>query len=281
MGHAVAALHGGMPQGRRNRVLQGLRMRHLRVLVATDVAARGLDIDPISHVFNYDLPEDPEIYVHRIGRTGRAGKSGVAISLVSPGERRRLAQVEQFARAKIDRARLPSEEDIRAYREEQLLKKVTVWLQRGRSHRERDLAQQLADQGFDLLEVAAAALKVARAEEKQRPIYPVSEVSETRARPAAASAARGANGARDRGYSSHEPGMVRLKLNLGREHGLNPNEIVGFIASRAEIPGSLIGKIRIQGDRSFVDVPEEVLAQVLTRTRDAKLRKQPMELQVA
>jgi ATP-dependent RNA helicase DeaD len=136
--------------------------------------------------------------------------------------------------------------------------------------------------------VAAAALKVARAEEKQRPIYPIGEVAEARPRAAARETTREgvyaeprAGTGRGFGAVSHEAGMVRLQLNMGREHGLNPSDIVGVIASRAEIPGSVIGKIRIQSNRSFVDVPEEMVPQVLARTRDAMIRRQPMELVVA
>jgi len=295
-GYPAEALSGELSQEARERTLNRFRQEQVQVLVATDVAARGLDIDNISHVFNYELPEDPEIYVHRIGRTGRAGKTGIAITLVSTRERRRLAHVESFTRKKIARTPVPTEEDIRALREQKLVGKVTVWLHRGRCLRERELAEQLVAAGFDPLEIAAAALKVARSEEKQRPIYPVSEVIETRARTEAvrseapraprarvqtpSGASRNGPFKGPEGFA-REPGMVRLKLNAGRQHGLSPNEVVGVIASRADIPGHVIGKIRIQSNRAFVDVPEELVSQVLARTRDVKIRRQPMELQIA
>ncbi len=306
-GYPAEALSGELSQDAREQTMNRFRQDQIKVLVATDVAARGLDIDHISHVFNYELPDDPELYVHRIGRTGRAGKSGIAITLVSPGERRRLAQVESFMHKKIQRANVPSEEDIRNYREERLVRKVTVWLKRGRGIRERELVEKMVAEGYELLDVAAAALKVARAEEKQRPIYPIQEVAERRPRAAnAAGEGEGARGSvRDsaRSYAreggrdgkrgsaraasgepaglSHEAGMVRLMINMGHEQGVNPNEIVGVIARHAEIPGKVIGKIRIQSNRSFVDVPEEVAPQVLERTRDVRIRKQAMETQVA
>lgn len=279
-GFPAEVLSGDLSQEARERTLNRFRQNQIQVVVATDVAARGLDIENISHVFNYSLPDDPEIYVHRIGRTGRAGKTGTAITLVSPRERRRLAQVEAFTRKKIQRATLPSEDDIRAYRETRLIRKVSVWLQRGRCLRERELVTNLVAEGYDPIEIAAAALKVARAEEKQRPIYPITEVAEGRARTAAQP--KGKDDSRSSaGNVSHEPGMVRLKLNVGRQQGLSPSEIVGVIASRADIPGNIIGKIRIQDNRSFVDIPEEVVTQVLTRTRDVKIRRLPIELRLA
>ncbi|HEY3343310.1 MAG TPA: DEAD/DEAH box helicase [Anaerolineaceae bacterium] len=297
-GFPAEAMSGDLSQDARERTLNRFRQNQIQVVVATDVAARGLDIDDISHVFNFQLPDDPELYVHRIGRTGRAGKTGIAITLVSPSERRSLAHVEAFLHQKIQRATLPTEEEIRAFREERLVRKVMVWLQRGRCVREREIAEKMmADGGYDALEVAAAALKVARAEEKQRPIYPIGEIAESRPRLSSARTSErptGRTGERypernsgagdpDAAYSptSHEPGMVRLKINMGREDGLKANEIVGVIASRADIPGSVIGKIRIQSNRAFVDVPEEMVPQVLARTADARIRRQPMELQIA
>ena len=135
-GFASEALNGDLNQDARERTLNRFRNAQIKVLVATDVAARGLDIDDISHVFNYDLPDDPELYVHRIGRTGRAGKTGIAISLVTPGEKRLLRQVESFAHQTIQRLGLPTEDDILVHREEHLMNLVKVWLQRGRCKRE-------------------------------------------------------------------------------------------------------------------------------------------------
>ncbi|MBN1535792.1 MAG: DEAD/DEAH box helicase [Anaerolineales bacterium] len=289
-GFPAEALSGDLAQDARERTLNRFRQNQIQVLVATDVAARGLDIDDISHVFNFTLPDDPEIYVHRIGRTGRAGKSGIAISLVSPGERRRLSNVEAFMRKKIQRAALPTEECIRNIREEKLTNKVAVWLRRGRIQKERELVEKMVAEGYDLLDIASAALKVARSEEKQRPIYAISEVSDYRTRSASRTSERGITRSRSRREShsrdarsgnSHEPGMVRLQLNMGKEHGICPNEIVGVIASRADIPGSVIGKIRIQSNRSFVDVPEDMVSQVLAGTQNARIHHQSLDLQVA
>ena len=177
-GFASEALNGDLNQDARERTLKRFRDAQIKVLVATDVAARGLDIDDISHVFNYDLPDDPELYVHRIGRTGRAGKTGIAISLVTPGEKRLLRQVEAFAHQTIKRAGLPSEDDILVRREERLMNSVKTWLQRGRCKRERELVEMLVAAGHDPLEIAAVTLKMARGEEKQRSIAPISIVAD-------------------------------------------------------------------------------------------------------
>ena len=197
-GFASEALNGDLNQDARERTLNRFRNAQVKVLVATDVAARGLDIDDISHVFNYDLPDDPELYVHRIGRTGRAGKTGIAISLVTPGEKRLLRQVEAFAHQTIKRVGLPTEDDILVHREERLMNSVKVWLQRGRCKRERELVELLVAAGHDPLEIAAVTLKMARGEEKQRSIAPISIVADTRSeRP-------------ERGRSRPRPGARRL-----------------------------------------------------------------------
>jgi ATP-dependent RNA helicase DeaD len=282
-GFPAEALNGDLSQDARERTLGRFRQNQIKVLVATDVAARGLDIDDISHVINFELPDDPEIYVHRIGRTGRAGKTGIAISLVSPFEKRRLRQVEAFTRHKINRSTLPSEADIRNAREQQLLDQVGVWLQRGRCRRERELAESLVTAGHDPLEIAAVALKIARAEEKQRPIAPISEVSEFRTRNTNHQPVRGVRAGRlSRPLpTSHEADMVRLSLNAGKEHGVRPNDIVGAIAAHADIPGYLIGKIHIQESSSLVDVPEALVAQVLAKSGAVRIHKQPVSLRRA
>jgi ATP-dependent RNA helicase DeaD len=295
-GFASEALNGDLNQDARERTLNRFRTAQVKVLVATDVAARGLDIDDISHVFNYDLPDDPELYVHRIGRTGRAGKTGIAISLVTPGEKRLLRQVESFAHLTIKRLGLPTEDDIVVRREERLMNSVKVWLQRGRCKRERELVEALVAAGHDPLEIAAVTLKMARGEEKTRQIAPISIVPEYRpersehsGRPERGHAGHGSSrgsfrpGGRfdEPGNQSHESGMVRLSLNMGKLQGIRPNDIVGTIAYHADIPGSSIGKIFIQDKHSLVDVPEALAQQVLAKTGDYRIRQQPVSIKLA
>jgi ATP-dependent RNA helicase DeaD len=288
-GIPAEAIHGDLDQKAREAVLSRFRSNQLKVLVATDVAARGLDIEDISHVFNYHLPDDAEVYVHRIGRTGRAGKTGVAITLVSPREKRRLREVEALTKQPIKKMDLPTAAEIQRHREEELMEKVKIWLGRGRFKRELEMAQELVTAGHDLLNVAAAALKIARADEKQRPIAEIQEVKdERRKKEFSRDGKRESSGRRERfekrdtpgrrGDGSREEGMVRLQLNKGKVHGIRPNDIVGTIAFHANIPGYTIGKIRIQEKQTFVDIPEDLVEQVLKHNGNYRVGKEKFSL---
>ena len=293
-GIPAEAIHGDLDQNARERVLGRFRANQLKVLVATDVAARGLDIEDISHVFNYHLPDDAEVYVHRIGRTGRAGKTGVAITLLSPREKRRLREVEALTKQPIQKMDLPTVADIHRHREAQVVENLKIWLGRGRYKRELEMVQTLMEEGYDPLNVAAAALKIARADEKQRPIAEVGEVKDDRKHLERNPAARGGKrepferrdrsatgkggGPRQRGDGSHEEGMVRLKLNKGKMHGIRPNDIVGTIAFHANIPGYTIGKICIEDKHTFVDIPEDLVEQVLTHNGNYRIGKEKFSL---
>ncbi len=294
-GIPAEAIHGDLDQNARERVLGRFRANQLKVLVATDVAARGLDIEDISHVFNYHLPDDAEVYIHRIGRTGRAGKTGIAITLVSPREKRRLREVEALTKQPIKKMELPTASDIVKHREGQVVETLKIWLGRGRYKRELEMVQELIDAGHDPLNIAAAAIKVARADEKQRPIAEISEVKDERKRPerkfergdhreAPGRSERSEKGgssrrpARGGGDTSHEEGMVRLKLNKGKAQGIRPNDIVGTIAFHANIPGYVIGKIRIEDKFAFVDIPEDVVEQVLKQNGNYRIGKEKFSL---
>ena len=293
-GIPAESIHGDMDQRAREAVLNRFRSNQLKVLVATDVAARGLDIEDISHVFNYQLPDDAEVYVHRVGRTGRAGRTGVAITLLSPREKRRLREIEALTKQPIKKLELPTIAEIHRHRESEVVEKVKIWLGRGRFKRELEMVQELIDAGHDPLNVAAAALKFARADEKQRPIEEIGEVKDDRKRPEREAGARGTKreplGRRDRpaankggnsrrgGDGSHEEGMVRLKLNKGKMHGIRPNDIVGTIAFHANIPGYTIGKIRIEDKHTFVDIPEDLIDQVMKHNGNYRIGKEKFSL---
>jgi len=293
-GFPSEVLNGDLTQEVRERVLNRFRQDQVKVLVATDVAARGLDIDGISHVINYDLPGDDESYVHRIGRTGRAGKTGIAISLITPQEQWRLRRIESFTKQKLTRTSIPTEEDIKLHREQKLLGQMKIWLQRNRFKREKEMVQELVDAGMDPMDIAAAALKVARAEEKQRPIDSIHEVIEVAPRQnIRGSRAFGQRRGGDEPFSrsregrpehftrSHEVGMVRMAISQGRVQGIRPNDVVSTIAYVAEIPGSTIGKISIQDELTFVDIPEEFVPQVLAKAGNYKIHRQPVQVQLA
>jgi len=279
-GYPSEALNGDLEQAARLRVLNRFRSGQLKILVATDVAARGLDIDDISHVFNYDVPNDPEAYVHRIGRTGRAGKDGIAITLITPHETRYLHRIEGYAKQKIRRADIPSEQSIIEGREAHLVNKVRTWLERDRCRREEEMIAQFIDEGYDPIKVAAAALKLARMEEKRRPLEKIGEVSLKKGSRQHRKSSRNTrrNGKNSRKHTQHnstrkdfsrkarEEGMVRLKLARGKTHGINPGEVVGEIASRASISGRMIGKIIIGEQDTLLDVQEDCVSRVLGQT---------------
>jgi len=284
-GFPAEALSGELEQDQRERVLNRFRRNDIKVLVATDVAARGLDIDHISHVFNFDLPEDPEIYVHRIGRTGRAGKSGIAISLVAPKEKWRLGRIEGFAKQRIPHATLPTVAEIEAHREAQLLERVTTWLNRGRLGQERALLTNLVEAGHDPMEIAAAALRLVRVDKGQRPILPLTEVQDQRYRRDVREMRSNDRNDRNDRSSDRKPrqhrlagvpeaGMVSLTLSKGKLQGVRPGDVVGTIAFHADIPGSIIGKIHIQDHHTVVDVPEQFVAKVLAKSSDFRINSQ-------
>jgi len=280
-GYPAEALNGDLSQDARERVLNRFKKEQISVLVATDIAARGLDIDDISHVINFDLPYDVESYVHRIGRTGRVGKAGVAITLITPNEQWRLGRIEKFIRHQITRATIPSEAQILQHREDTLIEQVNIWLKRNRCRREQEIVNELVVAGHDPLMIAAVALKLARSEEKQRPIAEISGVQLKSAGKIRHEHVQ--NGSRKKygktkngnGNSkiSHEAGMVRLSIGTGKTQGVRPGDIVGAIASRANIPGHAIGKIFIQDHQTFVDVPEAYVTEVLDKTGTYSIRK--------
>ncbi len=281
-GFPAEALNGDLNQQTREQVLNRFRCNQSTVLVATDVAARGLDIDDISHVFNYDLPMDPEMYVHRVGRTGRAGKTGIAISLLTNKEMWRLRRIEGFTKQKITPIKIPTVEEIEERREAQLLEELTMWLNRGRCQKERQIVTELAEAGHDPIQIAATALKMVRSEEKQRPIAPVSEVAQGRPQKPQRDNKRvkktnGHNGTN----SSHEQGMVRMTLSAGKAHGIRPADVVGTIAYHADIPGCSIGEISILDRYTLVDVPQQYVDQTLAKAGKYRIRKNAVTLEVA
>jgi ATP-dependent RNA helicase DeaD len=281
-GFPAETLNGDLAQDARERVIARFRNNQIKVLVATDVAARGLDIDDISHVINYDLPDEVELYVHRIGRTGRAGKTGVSLTLLSPKDLWRLRRIEGFTHSQITRATLPTEKDVQDHRQKILVDQVVIWLKRGRFTKEKEIVTMLGEAGYPMEDIAAAALKIARAEEKQRPISSVVEAMESNpGKTNRFNKKRISEKSSSHSLSSHEAGMVRLSISKGRSHGVRPNDIVSTIAFFAEIPGNSIGKILIEDKHTLVDVPEQYVAQVLSKTGNYKLRQQNVSIQLA
>lgn len=172
-GFPAEALSGDLSQVAREHVMKRFKEGRLKVLVATDVAARGIDVDNLSHVINYEPPQFEEVYVHRIGRTGRAGAQGTAISLITQKELFRLRKIERYTNSKINEAQIPTEQEILAKRSAALENQMRVWINRDRCAKEKETVQALIDEGHDPVLVAAVALKLAQSEDKKRPIAPV------------------------------------------------------------------------------------------------------------
>lgn len=271
-GYAVETLHGDLSQAQRDRVMRRFRSGQADMLIATDVAARGLDIPDVSHVINYDIPESAEAYVHRIGRTGRAGRKGEAITLITPREVRWLRQIERITRARIEPRRLPTLADVAERRRDALKQQILAVLDADVDGYDSylDTINDLADE-HDTAEIAAAILKL-YAEETGRTTTPEQQVDDIATFAAAAPQGRGPRG---------ETGMVRLFINVGRNQGARPQDFVGAIANEAGIPGRAIGAIDIFDDYAFVDVPREMVDRVVGAMRGSKIKGRPVNVEVA
>jgi len=304
-GYDVAALHGGMSQEQRDRVMGRFRDGALDVLVATDVAARGLDIEHVSHVVNFDVPSDPDMYIHRIGRTGRMGREGVAITLLEPREHRLLRNIEAVTRTKLELATIPTVADLRERRLELLQASLRERLLEDGLERYRGVVEPLADE-FDLVEIALAAVSLVEganardAEEVEiapatlpvdRPLRPAPRSG--RAGPAPSPGGPGGparpggrplpgrspvpstreapQGPMSNGRRASGP-WVRLYVGGGRRAGMRPGDLVGAIANEAGVPGSAIGAIQIADSFSLVDVADAAADRVVAALRGATIR---------
>lgn len=276
-GISADVLNGDLNQNRREQVLGRFRQHSLKLLVATDVAARGLDIDDVSHVINYDFPQDAEDYVHRIGRTGRAGKTGIAITLLIPRERGRQKEVIAYTRQPVQDCTLPTVEEVQIKREERLVQKLSDQLIAGVTPSERQLVEHLGELGMNSIEIAVAAIRLMRAgESKLQNIdfsEPVREERHSRLddRRSKTTDQRQKWNEKEtrrprrtgRAESPRENGMVRLWMNLGDQNGIRPGDVVGAIASEVGIPGKAIGAITILADHTLVDISEQHVTRVL------------------
>jgi len=277
-GYRAEALHGGMQQRQRDAVMNRLRAAKSDLLIATDVAARGLDISHLSHVVNYDLPAAAESYVHRIGRTGRAGRDGVAITLLEPREHRLLRSIEHLTRQKIEVGTLPTVSDLKARRLELTRVAVREHLVAGDFVDVRVVAESLAEE-FDVLDVAAAAIQMAhnasaRDGDEQELVAPAPQ-TEKRSAGAGRTGHAGRKG--PRGSSEGGP-FVRLFIGAGRRVGIRPGDLVGAITGETGTPSSALGAIQIAETYSLVDVPEGLADGIVAGMRTASLRGQKVTI---
>ena len=259
-GFAAEAMHGDMNQNQRETVVRRLRGGQLDIVVATDVAARGWDVERIGLVINYDIPYDTEAYVHRIGRTGRAGRSGKAILFVTPRQKRMLREIERYTNQRIEPEKVPSKADVAARRIALFKQRILKTVEEEELDLYLNLVEELAtESGCDMAEIAAASARLARGDKPLEVVLePVQEVS-----------------------VEQQDGMARLFIDAGRESGVRPADIVGAIANEAGVPGNVIGAIDIYDRFSFVDVPVQYLHQILERMDGATVRSRDARIRVA
>ncbi len=271
-GRRAEALHGGFTQDQRDRVMKRFRSGAADLLVATDVAARGLDVEQISHVFNYDVPSEAEAYVHRIGRTARAGRAGTAITLFEPREQWLLANVERLTKKKIERATVPTVADLKARRLELTRASLRETILGGGLETFRVAVDSLADE-FDILDVAAAGVKLAHeaagspGEEEEIPSIPVPQD-----RPRFVPRAETAGMTRPVRRTPRLPGAVSLFIGAGRDAGIRPADLFGAITNEAKLPSRAIGAIEIADRFSLVEVPGESADAVIEALRKTTVR---------
>jgi ATP-dependent RNA helicase DeaD len=257
-GYAAEAMHGDLSQAQRESVIRRLRGGQAEIIVATDVAARGLDVERVSHVINFDIPYDVEAYVHRIGRTGRAGREGRAILLLAPRQQRLLRDIEAYTRQRIEPVKMPSRADVAARRTEMFKERVRKTIAEDNLELYLTMVEELANEGVDMAEIAAAAARLAQGD---RPLDVAPEA--------------------DADVERSADGMVRLFFNAGRRDGVRPADIVGAIANEADVPGRAIGGIDIYDRFTFVEVPAEYKERVLERMSNAVIRNRPVSARIA
>ncbi|WP_194777495.1 DEAD/DEAH box helicase [Pararhodonellum marinum] len=305
-GIQAEALHGDLSQAQRTKVMNKFRKGHCSVLVATDVAARGIDVDNVEVVFNYDLPLDEENYVHRIGRTGRAGKSGMAISFVTGRKDNfKIRDLEKFIKTSIHKLDPPSATDLIELKKDQLVKDVYKVLSKEEDNQlfEETIGQLLAE-GLSMDQVALALIKmqmgdVLKVVEEQNFEVDFSrgdrdrgdrggrrEGRESRDRGRdryAKSDSRGGSGREriPRDKTAREPNMARLFINLGKKDRIRPNDIVGAIAGETGVPGRSIGGIDIYDNFTFVDVPSKDADHVIKVMKSNTIKGKPLNIELS
>ena len=284
-GYRAEGLHGGMSQEQRDRVMGRLRSETADLLVATDVAARGLDVDHLTHVVNYDVPSAPEAYVHRIGRVGRAGREGVAITLAEPREHRLLKNIERVTGQQIAVEKVPTISDLRNRRMELTLstlrESITEATSAGELDQFRVVVETLTDE-FDVMEVALAAVKLAHeatsGSDDDQVEIPDASVPKKGAQTKGKSGkgksdqTKPGKGAGHKGARRRSEGMTRLYVGAGRAAGVRPQDLVGAIAGETALSGKDIGAIEIADRFSLVEVPDQAVDEVLWAMRRTTIK---------
>ena len=301
-GYSSDKLHGDISQQMRERVVAKFRKRGFEFLVATDVAARGLDVDDIEVVFNYDLPQDAEDYVHRIGRTGRAGKTGRAITFVAGREIWKMQQIIRFTKGKVRRERVPTAEEVEEKRTIAFLDTLRETLEKGDYKRQDAVIDQLLNAGHSPTDIASALIHLLGGDkpasqtiveepprrEHQRDDrregnrdYPAYEPRPAVARTPREPRMEPRGNRRDVPATSHEAGMTRLVFNFGKLHGIGPGDIVGVICGGARLPKEEIGAISLMDKQTLVDVSDEGAPVVLKKLNGIRFKGRKLAVDLA
>lgn len=280
-GYACSALNGDMNQQQREKTVERLKSGGLDIVVATDVAARGLDVPRISHVINYDIPNDTEAYVHRIGRTGRAGRKGEAILFVAPRERRMLRSIEIATSQPISQMQLPSQEAIADRRVAQFKQQISEALESQELAPFETLVESYqAEHDVGPAEIAAALVYLLQRERPLfAPIRPANPPSAAlRPEPRVSESSAGDASTKKRSTKRDVPSMMRYRLDVGREHGVQPKHIVGAIANEAGVESRHIGQIKLFDDYSTVELPEGMPKDIFRHLQKVWVCGRPLQI---
>jgi ATP-dependent RNA helicase DeaD len=282
-GYLAEAIHGDLSQSQRNRALSRFREGQVELLIATDVAARGLDVENVTHVINYDIAHSPEYHVHRVGRTGRAGREGTAFTLIHPREYRQLRIIERATKSKIRLRKVPTAADVAERALDMVGEKIDALVSSGAGGGAKyiELAMRLLEEHEPERLVAALVSVMAEPRGQGSAVsssYSLSSLDDDGPRERRHVRSSGADGFADTGA---EPGYTRLFVNIGARQRVTPADFVRTIAREADIPGSLIGAIDIHDDFTFVEVPAEVGRTVLDALADVSIRGRSVQAEPA
>ncbi len=284
-GYFAEGLHGDLKQVQRDRVMNGFRKGRTDILVATDVAARGIDVDDVEAVFNYDIPQDEEYYVHRIGRTGRAGREGKAFSLVVGKEVYKLRDIQRYCKTKIVPQPIPSIDDVTEIKADKILCQAEEILQDNDMDRLIDIIERkVLEEDYTTLDLAAGLLRIIMGEDNEdiiedsRPLRSLDDLGDWRDR----NYGRG-RGSRSGGRGNRSGGddMARLFINIGKNQNVKPGDILGAIAGESGMPGKMVGSIDMYDKYTFVEVPRDQADIVLQAMKDARIKGKNIHIEKA
>lgn len=302
-GYYAEGLHGDLKQIQRDRVMNSFRNGRTEILVATDVAARGIDVENVGAVFNYDIPQDDEYYVHRIGRTGRAGREGIAFSFVVGKEVFKLRDIQRYCKTKIIPQAIPSLNDITEIKAEKILDHAAQVIN------DIDLSRilhfidkKLREEDYTSLDLAAALVKLSMGEENQdiidssRPARSLDDLNSGSSYSTGRDSSRGGRG----GHGSHGSGngngrresgrgtrggsngdMARLFINIGKDQNVRPGDVLGAVAGESGLPGKMVGSIDMYDKYTFVEVPQDCADTVLTAMKNVKIKGKNVHMELA